>query len=116
MTHDAAARSKQYLMYSISSIGQYALFRPYPESKRYPARIVSKERKVTLAWHPENIYATSDIPASPTFTRWARECTDALDNALLNSVPKAAVSSLSHSYVAKLTYSIGQYNPVAAAT
>jgi hypothetical protein len=75
------------------SVGQYALFRPYPSSKKYPAQIISRDkRKATLAWHPENAYTPGDEPMSPTFSRWARDCTEALDDAVLNSVPKATVS------------------------
>jgi hypothetical protein len=77
------------------SIGQYALFCVRPGTKKYAARIDGREgRMAILTWHSGNVYAAKDTPTSSTFSRFARECTEALDDAGLNAVPKSKVSFL----------------------
>ena len=74
------------------SIGQYALFRMVGRGQLYAARIISgNEKTADLVWHSGNIYARGETPTSPTFTRAASECSDALEYANLNAVSKSGV-------------------------
>lgn len=41
-----------------------------------------------------NVYASGEAPLSPTFSQWAAECTEALEDAYLNAVPKSKVRCL----------------------
>jgi hypothetical protein len=84
------------LMLYESSIGKYALFQTAPKSKHYPAKIVSRDgRRVNLLWHTGNVYSPEDSPTSLTFSRWPRECTEALESASLIAAAKSHVGSVS---------------------
>jgi hypothetical protein len=57
--------------------------------------MVSRDkRQANLVWHTGNLYAPGDMPTSPTFSRWAGECTEALEDAYLIAVLKLHVSSM----------------------
>ena len=78
-----------------SSIGQYALFQMASSGMRYPAKIVSRDgRWGKLVWRDGNVYIPGDSPTSSTFSRWARECTEALEDANMIAATKSRVCSV----------------------
>jgi hypothetical protein len=72
----------------MASIGSFALFETVPCSKRYAAMVMSRDGHVAnLAWHTENIYATGEAPDSAMFMRRMRDCTEAIEDAFMNTLP-----------------------------
>jgi hypothetical protein len=82
----------------MTSIGCFALFETVPRGKRYAAMVMSRDGHVAnLAWHTENMYVTGEAPDSAMFTRSVRDCTEAIEDAFMNALPRTKVSSYMYS-------------------
>ena len=94
MSGDICYGQTLLLTVTVSSIGCFVLFETVPRGQRYAARITSMDgRNANLTWHTDNIYATGEAPKSATFTQGVRACTEAVEDAFMNALPRTKVSS-----------------------